>query len=119
MELIITIIHIVVCILLVVVVLLQTGKGAEVGAVMGGGGSQALFGGAGSGNFLSKLTVYAGVAFMITSIGLTILSRSGGSGSIMDDMPDPEPAAEQPFAADTTESSTSTTEAIDSEGAAQ
>lgn len=91
MEIFITVIHVVVCLFLIVVVLLQAGKGAEIGAVMGGSGSQALFGGSGSGTFLSKLTVWAAALFMATNISITLLNRSHTSGSIMDSVPDPAP----------------------------
>lgn len=88
------IVHVVVSFFLIVVVLLQTGKGAEMGAVLGGAGSQTLFGGSGGGNFLSKLTVWAAVIFMLTSLGLTAAGRSGGS-SIMERMA-PPPAQMEP-----------------------
>ena len=52
----ITILHIIVCVGLILVVLLQTGKGAEIGAVFGGGSSSTIFGSSGAGNFLTKLT---------------------------------------------------------------
>jgi len=64
-------IHVVACIFLIVVVLLQTGKGADVGAVFGGGGSQTLFGASGAGNFLTRLTTGMAMAFMLTSLILT------------------------------------------------
>lgn len=68
------IVHIIVCLILVGVVLLQTGKGAEMGATFGGS-SQTIFGSRGATTFLSKLTVGAAVIFMITSLTLSILSR--------------------------------------------
>jgi preprotein translocase subunit SecG len=74
------IVHILVCITLVMVVLLQSGKGADIGAAFGSGGSQTVFGSRGAGNFLTKLTAAAGALFMITSLGLAILSSGGGVG---------------------------------------
>jgi preprotein translocase subunit SecG len=70
--------HIVVCLFLILVVLLQTGRGSDIGAVFGGGGSQALFGSAGPGTFLGKLTVGMAVVFMITSLllGTRIFHRT-------------------------------------------
>jgi preprotein translocase subunit SecG len=62
------IIHILVCVFLILVVLLQTGKGSDIGAVFGGGGSQALFGGSGPGTFLGKLTAGVAVLFMLTAL---------------------------------------------------
>src|SRR5512137_1252663 len=75
----IIVIHILVCVFLILIVLLQTGKGAEIGATFGGS-SQTVFGPRGAGTLLSKLTVVAAVVFMITSISLSYLkSRPGGS----------------------------------------
>ena len=65
-------IHIIACVFLILIVLLQTGKGAEIGAAFGGS-SQTLFGPRGAGTILSKLTVIAAVVFMITSISLSYL----------------------------------------------
>ena len=64
------VIHVLACLFLIVVVLLQTGKGADMGAVFGGG-SQTLFGSSGAGNFLTKLTTGTAIAFMLTSLILT------------------------------------------------
>lgn len=64
----VAIIHVLVCIFLILVVLLQTGKGSDIGAVFGGGGSQALFGSAGPGTFLGKLTAVMAGIFMLTSV---------------------------------------------------
>jgi len=68
-----TILHVIVCIFLIAVVLLQRGKGAEIGAVFGGGGSSTVFGSRGAGSFLSKLTTGAAIVFMITSLSLAYL----------------------------------------------
>ncbi|MCX8116881.1 MAG: preprotein translocase subunit SecG [Desulfobacterota bacterium] len=70
---IIVILHVLVCFALILIVLLQAGKGAEIGAAFGGA-SQTLFGSAGSMGFLSKLTTVAAVIFMITSLLLTYSS---------------------------------------------
>ena len=66
----VTIVHVIVCIGLILVVLLQTGKGAEIGAVFGGGSSSTIFGSSGAGNFLTKLTTAMAIVFMITSLTL-------------------------------------------------
>lgn len=71
----ITIIHVIVCLILIGVVLLQAGKGAEMGAAFGGS-SQTIFGSRGSATFLSKLTVGAAVLFMVTSFSLSVLNKS-------------------------------------------
>jgi preprotein translocase subunit SecG len=58
----------------VLIILLQTGKGADIGAVFGGGGSHTLFGSTGASTFLSKVTIGAAVTFMVTSIALGIFA---------------------------------------------
>lgn len=70
----ITIIHIIVAIFLIAVILLQAGKGAELGAVFGGGSTQALFGPTGAAPLLSKLTTTAAIIFMITCLILAYSS---------------------------------------------
>jgi len=64
----IAVIHIVICIGLILIVLLQTGRGSEIGAAFGGGSSQTLFGSSGSSKFMTKLTTIAVVVFMLTSL---------------------------------------------------
>lgn len=85
MNLIIVLIHVVASIALIAIVLLQTGKGAEMGAAFGGA-SQTLFGGSGGSSFMSKLTTGAAVVFMITCLVLSY-KPSNASRSIMHDMP--------------------------------
>jgi preprotein translocase subunit SecG len=75
---IVTIIHILICLFLVFIVLIQSGKGAEMGAAFGGS-SQTLFGSRGAATFLNKLTTVAAVLFMITSLVLTILTTKPSS----------------------------------------
>jgi preprotein translocase subunit SecG len=74
MYILIVIIHLFVCAILMAAVLLQSGKGAEMGAAFGGS-SQTIFGSRGSATFLSKLTVVAAITFMVTSLSLSILTR--------------------------------------------
>jgi len=78
MTVLLIIIHILVCLFLIAVVLLQSGKGAEIGAAFGGS-SQTLFGSRGAATFLSKMTTIAAVAFMVTSLLLAIVTSKGGS----------------------------------------
>jgi preprotein translocase subunit SecG len=68
------VIHVSVCFLMIASILLQSGKGAEIGAAFGGS-SQTVFGSRGPGTFLSKVTVAAALIFMLTSLGLAILSK--------------------------------------------
>ncbi len=70
MTTLLTIIHVIACITLILIVLLQAGKGANMGAAFGGS-SQTVFGSAGAGTFLGKLTAGVAIVFMLTSISLT------------------------------------------------
>jgi preprotein translocase subunit SecG len=72
------VIHVIVCVALILIILLQSGKGADIGAVFGGGSSQTVFGSTGASTFLSKVTIAAAVVFMVTSIILTYFSGRGG-----------------------------------------
>jgi len=89
-----TVVHVLVCLILIVVVLLQRGKGAEIGAVFGGGGSSTVFGSRGAGNFFfTKLTTGAAIIFMSTSLILSYMG-TGDSGSTL--FPEgEEPATEE------------------------
>ena len=79
-------IHVVLCVFLITVVLLQTGKGADMGAVFGGG-SQTLFGSGGAGNFLTRLTTGMAIGFMFTALILTYGSRRTATADLMDRLP--------------------------------
>ncbi len=78
------VIHVVICILLIVTVLLQFGKGAETGAIMGGGASQAVFSSSAKGNFMTKLTTALAIGFMVNSIILTTLKSREARRSLFD-----------------------------------
>jgi preprotein translocase subunit SecG len=73
-------IHVLVCLFIVIVVLLQQGKSADLAGAFGGQGSQTAFGPRGAANLLTRLTTWCAVIFMLTSIGLTIMmqKRAGG-----------------------------------------
>ena len=81
MIILVTIIHIVVCLILVVVVLLQSGKAADLAGAFGGMGSQTVFGPRGSATVLSKATTISAIAFMFTSLTLSILATRRGSST--------------------------------------
>lgn len=83
MSILITIIHIFVCLALIGIVLLQAGKGADIGAAFGAGSSQTMFGTRGAATFLQKATVAAAVTFMITSLALTTISNKRKSASVV------------------------------------
>lgn len=83
MTIFLVIIHITVCIALIAVVLLQSGKGAEMGASFGASGSQSVFGAGGGSTFMSKMTTGAAIIFMLTSLVLAYRGGHTGSSSIM------------------------------------
>ncbi len=94
-------VHILVCFVLVGIVLLQQGKGADMGAVFGGS-SQTLFGSSGATTLLGKLTTVAAAVFMLTSLGLTYLASHRYKTSVVPDRPAataPAPPQEQSPAA--------------------
>src|SRR4051794_13039490 len=88
----VTIIHVIVSIGLILVVLLQTGKGAEMGAVFGGS-SSTIFGSSGAGNFLTRLTTGMAIVFMITSLTLGYFSGRRSSTSVFDTRSESGPVA--------------------------
>jgi len=79
------VLHVMACIVLIAVVLLQRGKGSDIGAALGGGGSNTVFGSRGAGNFLTKLTTACAVTFMLTSLTLSYIASHDTSLGIMDD----------------------------------
>lgn len=87
----VTVIHIIACLFLIGVVLLQQGKGADMGAVFGGS-SQTVFGSSGAGNFLTRLTTATAVIFMLTSLTLAYTSARSTTATVFDDAPLPIPA---------------------------
>jgi len=90
-QILITIVHVTVCIVLILVVLLQAGKGANMGAVFGGS-SQTIFGSSGPGTFLGKMTTGVAIIFMLTSFSLSYTASRKGS-SLMEGAA--RPAAQQ------------------------
>src|SRR5271166_6826141 len=77
----VTIIHVIVCLFLIVVVLLQSGKAGDISAAFGGQGSQAAFGPRGAATALSKATTISAVLFMLTSVTLSIYATKHGGGA--------------------------------------
>jgi preprotein translocase subunit SecG len=90
---ILTVLHILVCFVLILIVLLQAGKGANMGAAFGGS-SQTVFGSSGAGTFLGKLTAGVAIVFMLTSLTLTYMANHRSSSSLLMDK-QKLPAAEQ------------------------
>ncbi|PID78290.1 MAG: preprotein translocase subunit SecG [Deltaproteobacteria bacterium] len=89
-------IHIISSIVIILLVLLQSGKGSSIGASLGGGGSQTLFGPTGSGNILTKITTVIAIIFMVTSISLAYLSGKSHTGSVMKQIEKQVPVKTQP-----------------------
>jgi len=97
MEIAILVIHVLTAIAIIGLVLLQHGKGADVGAAFGSGASGSLFGASGSANFLSRATAILAVVFFATSLGLTLYStRKSEDRGVMATQPGPKPAAPDP-----------------------
>ena len=95
MYTVVTIIHVLSCIFLVLVVLLQTGKGADMGAVFGGS-SSTVFGSSGAGTFLTRLTTATAIIFMLTSLSLTYFSSRRNLATVFDSAPAFAPPAAAP-----------------------
>ncbi len=87
MNLFLVVIHVIVSIALIMIVLLQTGKGADMGAAFGGGASQTLFGTTGASTFLGKLTTIAAIVFMLTSLTLAYMAGHRNVQSVVEKAP--------------------------------
>ena len=88
MFILLIILHVIVCLFLVGVVLIQQGKSADLAGAFGGQGSQTAFGPRGAANLLTRLTTWSAIIFMFTSIALTVvLSRSSAHRSVLSDVP--------------------------------
>lgn len=93
METLLIIVHVVVCLFLIGIVLLQHGKGADIGATFGGS-SQSLFGTEGPLPLLNKITTLSAVIFMVTSVALAYISAQNSTGSVMSEAVQEKPAVE-------------------------
>ena len=98
MDTLLTIVHVVVCFFLVGIVLLQHGKGADIGATFGGS-SQSLFGSEGPVPLLNKITTAVAVIFMLTSVTLAYISSQSSTSSVMTEVKVEQPVqAAKPMA---------------------
>lgn len=88
-------IHVLVCIILIIAVLLQSGKAADLAGAFGGVGSQTAFGPRGAATLLSKVTTIGAVVFMLTSMGLWILSAKGDRSVVSGEKETPAAAQTQ------------------------
>ncbi len=89
METLVTVVHYFVCFFMIIIILLQAGKGADIGAAFGAGGSQTIFGPRGAATFLNKLTAVVAMIFVCTSLTLVAMSRSKSAHSILEKVPAP------------------------------
>jgi len=92
-----SLLHVLIASGLILIVLLQSGKGADIGAAFGGGSSQTVFGGRGAATFLSKATTVLAILFMVMSIALTLLASQRG-GTTVAPAARPTPASSAPAA---------------------
>jgi preprotein translocase subunit SecG len=84
------VVHVIVCLFLIIVVLLQSGQSGDIAAAFGGMGSQTAFGPRGAATVLTKATTWCAVIFMLTSITLSVLAtRRGGAGSVLQNVQSP------------------------------
>lgn len=116
LAILLTLLHVAVCMFLILVVLLQTGKSADLAGAFGGGGSQTALGSRGAATLLTKLTTTAAVLFMVTSLSLAIVATRKAP-SIMDSVEQAEPAipADQAVLPPATPESTETSPAVTGE----
>jgi preprotein translocase subunit SecG len=93
--------HIVVCFVLIIVIMLQSGNAADLAGAFGGSGSQTAFGPRGAATFLSRATTWCAIVFMMTSLTLSFKRSSGqtSTGSILEQTSQPAPAPAKPAAA--------------------
>jgi preprotein translocase subunit SecG len=89
-----TIIHVLMCFAIIAIVLLQAGKGADIGSAFGGAGSQAVFGSMGTPTVLGKITAVIALIFTLTSFSLAILGGERSSSVVREAPPTTAPAAE-------------------------
>ncbi len=96
MTIFLTIVHVLVSLFLIAVVLLQSGKGAEMGASFGSGGSQSVFGAGGGSSVISKATAVVAVVFMLTSLSLAYFAGQPSTSSVMSGVKAPVVDVKQP-----------------------
>jgi preprotein translocase subunit SecG len=95
-SILITTLHVLTCLALIAVVLLQHGRGADIGAAFGAGASQTVFGGRGAGDFLTRLTTGAAIVFMLTSLTLSYFVQEPTVSQILEEAAEEAPAPPTP-----------------------
>lgn len=101
MSALVTVIHVIVCVILIIAVLLQSGKAADLAGAFGGAGSQTAFGPRGGASLLARVTEVTAILFMVTSLGLWVLSGKDTSSAVSGE----KAAPVKPAAAETTKDS--------------
>ena len=88
MIILIVIVHVIVCLFLIGIILMQQGKSADLSGAFGGQGSQTAFGPRGAANLLTRMTTWAAIIFTVTSISLFVLiGKHAGGGSVLEGTP--------------------------------
>ena len=87
-----TVVHIILCVFMIFVILLQPGKDAGMGAALGGGAATSAFGGRGAATFLTKLTAACAIGFFVTSLGLSFVGLRGSAADLIEDTTTAAPA---------------------------
>lgn len=98
MHIVLTIIHVLACFGIIGIVLLQSGKGADIGSAFGGAGSQAVFGSMGTPTLLGKITTGIAIVFTLTSFTLAMMGGDRGSSVVREAAPPPASAPASPAA---------------------
>ena len=101
MHIVLTIIHVLACFGIIGIVLLQSGKGADIGSAFGGAGSQAVFGSMGTPTLLGKITTGIAIVFTLTSFTLAMIGGDRGSSVVRESAPPPASAPANPAAPST------------------
>src|SRR5690606_22994647 len=102
MQTLLYVLHFLVCFILIAVVLLQRGKGQDLGASLGGGGANTIFGSRGAGNFLTRITTASAIVFMATSLSLSYLGYKSSDVRLFDEAEPFVPAGASPGPAEST-----------------
>jgi preprotein translocase subunit SecG len=91
-----TVVHVLMCFAIIAIVLLQSGKGADIGSAFGGAGSQAVFGSMGTPTLLGKITAGVAIVFTLTSFSLAMLGGERASSVVQEPAPATAPATPTP-----------------------
>ena len=97
-----TVVHILLCVFMIFVILLQPGKDAGMGAALGGGAATSAFGGRGAATFLTKLTAFCAMGFFITSLGLSFVGLRRSAADLIEEKAASAPATPVPTTGTTT-----------------